>query len=155
MSKWIGASFVRLLALAGYNPFIIAKLSGDRMFLRHIEDGVIGFIPVVFLILSANPLAFISQSAKTLLSFDYTRYKDFWKDLLSWICTDRDTWRLRNKWRLRNNWIVKNRINCIKCNGIYLDLYLRTAITLICNLLICDFHNDTNANTYYSDVWNN
>lgn len=83
MSKWIVASFVRFLALAGYNPFIIAKLSGDRMLLRHIEDGIIGFIPVVFLVLSAKPLAFIDQSAKTLLSFDYTRYKDFWKDLLS------------------------------------------------------------------------
>lgn len=83
MSKWIVASFVRLLALAGYNPYIIAKLSGDRTFLRHIEDGIIGFIPIVFLVLSAKPLAFIDQSAKTLLSFDYTRYKDFSKDLLS------------------------------------------------------------------------
>lgn len=72
MSKWIGVSSLRFFALSlgRRNPFIIVKLSGDRMLLRHFGVGVVGSSSP-FSSCYPKPLAFIDWSDKTLLTFDY------------------------------------------------------------------------------------
>jgi len=59
-----------LRSLAGRNSFITVKLSGDRMLLRYIGDGVVGSSSS-FSFYYPKPLAFIDWSDKTLLTFDY------------------------------------------------------------------------------------